>query len=261
MQLLLLWILGFILALIAIGSAPAKAGPPFFTDDPEPIEYQHAEVNFFTQATTSKGGTNGIAPGIDANYGLMQDVQIHATAQMAYDATHGRDDLFGGHNSAPFGLGDTELGVKYRFIRETEEDSWPQVAIYPLIELPTGNARHDLGAGYVREFIPLWLQKDLGSWQTFGGGGYWNNPGNGNQNYWFMGWVLQRRNTTNLTVGGEHFHQTASTLKGRESTGFNLGGIYSLSESYNLLFSAGKGIQNNTDTNTFSYYLSLQWEY
>jgi hypothetical protein len=43
---------------------------------------------------------------------------------------------------------------------------------------------------------------------TFGGGGYWINPGAGNKNHWFVGWVLERKITDKLTLGVELFHQT-----------------------------------------------------
>jgi hypothetical protein len=63
----------------------------------------------------------------------------------------------------------------------------------------------------------------------------------------------------NLALGGELFHQTASTIGGKDATGFNLGGIYDFTDHYHLLFSAGRGLQNVPDSNQFSYYLAIQW--
>jgi hypothetical protein len=233
------------------------AGPPFLTDDPEPVDYEHVEINFFTQATASKSGVSGILPGIDMNYGLMPDVQLHIQPQMAYNEFGGRHTLFGDHDGT-YGYGDTELGLKYRFINETEDGWWPEVAIYPLVEIPTGSAHENLGSGYAQEFFPIWLQKDVGKWTTYGGGGYWNNPGIGNQNYWFFGWTLQCKITDHLALGGEVFHQTANEVGGHRTTGFNLGGSYDISKNYHLLLSSGRGIQNAPDTNQLSYYLALQ---
>ena len=115
------------------------------------------------------------------------------------------------------------------------------------------------------------MQKDFGKWTTYGGGGYWFNPGPGNKGYWFTGWLLQRRVADDLLLGGEVFHQTASTTGGpgsvgyplgsRDSTGFNLAGVYDFSEQYHLLFSAGRGLQNASTTNEFSYYLGLPWTF
>lgn len=156
------------------------------------------------------------------------------------------------------GLGDTELGAKYRFVTPGEDDWWPQVGVFPLIEVPTGNAPRGLGAGEMREYLPIWVQKDFGDWTSYGGGGYWVNPGMGNRNYWFAGWLLQRQVTKDLALGVEVFHQTADTVGGQDSTGFNLGGIYDFSNRLHLLFSGGRGLQNPALTNQFSYYLAIQ---
>jgi len=137
--------------------------------------------------------------------------------------------------------------------------------------LPTGNAERNLGTGSTHAFLPLWLQKDFGKWTTYGGGGYWINPGPGNKNYWFVGWVLQRQVTDSLAIGGEIFHQTSFATVGpgspgfplgsKDTTGFNLGGTYDFDQNHHLLFSAGRALQNASTTNAFSYYLALQWTF
>src|SRR5579863_2064295 len=244
--------------LIVLTALPiAYAGPPFLTDDPEVVPYRHAEINFFSQGTNTERKMAGVLPGIDANYGLFLDVQIHILAQMSYNATSEKHSLSGDLSDIPYDYGYTEFGVKYSFISETSRR--PLVAVYPFIEVPTSG--RDFGAGNYQEFLPVWLEKNFGPWQTFGGGGYWINPGDKNKNYWFSAWALERKVTEDLTLGGELFRQTASTADGRDSSGFNLGGSYSFSEKYHLLFSAGRGIENVNETNQLSYYLALQWEY
>jgi hypothetical protein len=233
-----------------LASGTASAGPPFRTDDPEPVDYQHWEVYGFSTATRIRGDTSGILPGVEVNYGAAPDLQLHLIAPLAFDKP---DD--GGWQS---GYGDTELGVKYRFIQEDEKGWRPMVGVFPLLELPTGNAERGLGTGHAHEFLPLWLQKSFGEWTTYGGGGYWINPGGGNKNYWFAGWLLQRQVTDQLAIGGEIFHQTADTQGGKDSTGFNIGGIYDFTEHHHLLFSAGRGVINASDTNDFSYYIAYQ---
>jgi hypothetical protein len=242
--------LGIALILVA---RSAQAGPPFRTDDPEPVELGHWEVYAFSAATHVSGDTAGILPGIEINYGAAPDLQLHVIAPLAFDAPSG--------SGVKFGYGDTELGVKYRFVEE-DEDGWrPQIGIFPLLEAPTGNAARGLGTGHPHEFLPLWLQKSIGRWLTYGGGGYWINPGAGNKNFWYVGWLLQYQLFDDLALGGELFHQTADTSDGKPSTGFNLGGIYDLTEHYHVLFSAGRGIENASTTNGFSYYFALQWTF
>jgi len=230
---------------------PALAGPPFVTDDPEPVDYRHWEVYGFSMATLTHDDAGGTLAGVEVNYGAAPNLQLHLIAPLAFDV----------HNSGgmKIGAGDIELGAKYRFVAPGPDDWWPQIGVFPLVELPTGDARHGLGSGHVRDFLPVWIQKDFGKWTTYGGGGYWINPGPGNQNYWFAGWLLQRQVTDKLALGGEVFHQTSSMIGGKDSTGFNLGGVYDFTEHYHLLLSAGRGLQNAPSANECSYYFGFQW--
>jgi hypothetical protein len=69
---------------------------------------------------------------------------------------------------------------------------------------------------------------------------------------------LQKKVTSKLVIGGEIFHQTATVIGGKDSTGFNLGAIYDFDEHNHLLVSAGTGIQNASSTNLYSWYLAYQ---
>ena len=183
-----------IFGVAALGSfsIAAQAGPPYRTDDPEPVDYQHWEIYGFSAATGVKGDTSGILPGVEINYGVVPDMQLHLIAPLAFDSSS--------RSGTKFGYGDTELGVKYRFVQEDDHGWRPMVGIFPLLELPTGNAQRGLGTGHTHGYLPLWLQKSVGDWTTYGGGGYWINPGGGNKNYWFAGWLLQRKITDELTL-------------------------------------------------------------
>jgi hypothetical protein len=240
---------------LLIALHPASAGPPFRTDDPEPVEYQHWEFYTFSTGTHVSGDTSGVLPAWEFNYGLIPNGQLHIVAPLAFDSPSGGSTLFG--------YGDTELGFKYRFIDEDKDGTRPQVGIFPMLELPTGNQNRNLGAGRVRLFLPVWVQKSFGDWTTYGGGGYWINQDDdlGDKNYWFFGWLLQRKVTDKLTLGGELFHQTADTVGGGDSTGFNIGGFYDFDEHNHLLFSAGAGLQNASQTNLYSWYLGYQITY
>jgi hypothetical protein len=236
----------------------ARAGPPFETDDPEPVETGHWEVYVFSAGAIGAHGSTGLGPSLEVNYGAAPNLQLHLIAPTAYDAPAG--------SPAVFGIGDTELGAKYRLINPGEHDWYPQIGIFPLVELPSGKASRNLGAGRTQVFLPLWLQKSFGKWTTYGGGGYWINPGPGNRDYWYTGWLLQRQMTEKLMLGGELFHQTASMTGRGGSTGFNLGGQYDLTAHHHLLFSAGKGglsyaIDGAAVTHPLTYYLAYQWTF
>ncbi len=241
---------GTSLAALFLLSSSASAGPPYITDDPELSDYQHWEIYTFSQGERLTGETNGFAPSFDMNYNVLPNVHLHVQPGMAL---HRADGV-----SLGWGPGDTEFGTKYRFVEQDKTGWVPSVAVYPLLEAPTGDYMRGLGTGRTRAFLPLWGQKDFGDWTTFGGGGYWINPGPGNKNYWFAGWVLQRKVTDRLALGVELFHQTPEKIGGCQSTGFNVGGIYDLTDHYHFLFSTGKGLQHAKETNAFSWYLGFQ---
>lgn len=222
------------------------AGPPFRTDDPEPVEYGHGEFYVANTYSNDRDGRSGTAPHVEANYGVAPDVMLHLIAPFAYNQPTG--------GSTYYGFGDVELGVKYRFIQET--GACPMVGTFPIIHLPTGNSDNGLGNGATQVFLPLWFQKTWGPWQSYGGGGYWINPGTDNKNYWFTGWQVQREIDTWLTIGGEIFNQTPTVMEGNYQTGFNIGAIINFTEDHHFIFSAGTDIWGQ---NYFSYYAAYLW--
>jgi hypothetical protein len=237
------------LALLMV--SPAWAGPPFVTDDPVPVEHGHWEIYGFSSAIRARDGAGGTLFGLDMNYGAAANLHLHMLAALAFDAPVG--------GSSGVGVGDLEVGAKWRIVEAAAKDWWPHIAVYPLIAFPTGDMRRGLGAGHTRAFLPLWLQKDIGAWTTYGGIGYGLNRGFGNRDYWFFGWQVQRQLTERFAVGIEGVHLTADTVDGPAATGFNLGGMYDLSASYHLLASAGRGVQNIAATDQFQYYVGIQW--
>ncbi len=223
------------------------AGPPFVTDDPEPVKYRHWEVYLASQFQTGSGNSNGNAPSVEFNYGAFPEVQLHIIVPLEYASSQG--------NPIQYGIGDTELGIKYRFVKET--NSTPQIGIFPRYEIPLGNYYNGLGAGYATAFLPVWVQKSWGPWTTYGGGGIWyNNIGNGNRNYIQTGWELQRDLNKYMTIGAEFFNYSARSQNYGNETGINLGTIINISEEYHLLFSAGSDIAG---PNSLFTYIAFQW--
>jgi hypothetical protein len=222
------------------------AGPPFKTDDPQPVDLGHLELYLFSAGQRLPGDSSGIGPAIEFNYGVLPDAQFHIVVPYAFDRPE--------NARSQGGLGDTELGIKYRFLQETE--TLPQLGTFPLVELPTGSAGKGLGAGHTQVYLPLWVQKSWGPWTTYGGSGWWRNPGDGNRNWTFLGWLLQRDLGEHLTLGAETFHASAMTLRGQASTGFNTGGQVNFSEKHHLLFSAGRNVSGDRQS---VFYLGYQF--
>lgn len=222
--------------------------PPFLTDDPEPVDYKHWEVYFASFFNNDRSGYIGSAPHVEINYGVVPNVQLHIIAPLTYS----RAVLGALH----YGYGDTELGVKWRFAQEGAHK--PMVGIFPLIEVPTGDTERGLGSGQTTIFLPLWIQKSWGPWTTYGGGGYWYNPGPGNHDYGFLGWLLQKSVTRQLTIGTELFYDTAATVGAPTRTSVNVGLIYDFDEGHHLLFSAGDDIHG---TGRGQSYVAYQWTF
>ena len=232
--------------------AYAIAGAPFRTDDPQTVGLGHYEFYTFSTGIVVSGHTSGFLPAFEFNYGLIPDGQFHIVTPVAFESVSG--------GSTSFGYGDTELGFKYRFVNEDKNGWIPQIGSQPLLEVPTGDESRGLGAGHVRAFLPIWVQKGFGEWTTYGGGGYWINRAvsTQDQDYWFFGWVLQRKITDKLSFGGEIFHQTANKIGGKDSTGLNFGALYDIDDHKHILVSVGRGIQNASETNRFSWYVAYQ---
>ena len=216
------------------------------TDDPEPIAPGQWEVFFASQLShEARGGWSGSAPFIDANYGAVENLQLHLILPMAFDSPE--------HAPTHYGLGDVEIGAKYRFVQETR--CRPQVGVYPLLVVPTGAEARGLGGGRYQAFLPVWVQKSWGDdgreWTAYGGGGYWFNPGSHNRNWAHAGALLQKRVIDDLTLGAELFHKTPQQIGGGSATWINAGAIYDLSETYHLLFSAGHDVTGDSGFQTF----------
>lgn len=227
----------------------AHAGPPFVTDDPEPVDYQHWEFYVASLDTKLGGDWSGTAPHFEINYGVVPDVQLHVIVPLAYDVPPA--------GSAHYGLGDIELGVKFRFLQET--NYLLQVATFPLLEVPTGSIGDNLGNGHWQAFIPVWLQKSWGSWTVYGGGGYGINSFSGSQNWGFVGAVVQKQVWSDLAIGAEVYHQTAYEDDfPNNGTAFNIGAVYDLSDQHHLLFSVGRSIDGPIN---FQCYVAYQFTF
>jgi hypothetical protein len=234
------------LAIVSAFMETAFAGPPFLTDDPEPVPFKHWEFYIFSTIDDTRQNTNATGPAFEFNVGALPNLQVHLVLPMAYAS------LADGPKA--YGLGDIEFGLKYRFIEET--DHRPQVGIFPLLEIPTGDDDRGLGNGKAWGKLPLWFQKSWGPWTTYGGGGYAINPAPEARNYFFGGWLLQRDFGEKLTLGGEIFAQGRSSDDTRSFAVFNLGGFFKITPNFYLLFTGGHTFAGGRHT---IGYLGLYW--
>jgi len=222
-------------------AAPAAAGPPYVSDDPQTTDYRHFEIYLFNAGTVTRDGTAGAA-GIDFNYGAAPNLQLTAVVPLEFDTASGDT-----------AVGNIELAAKYKFLHR--EDTGLDVAAFPRVFLPS--ASHSIGDRHASLLLPVWVEKDWGAWSAFGGGGCAINRGGDSQDYCLFGWALTRAVRPDLHLGLELYHRTADTRGGRAATGLGGGAIYDLTDNYHLLAWFGPGLQNAAETNRCSWYTAL----
>ncbi len=212
--------------LTVASATAASAGPPFLTDDPEPVKWRHFEAYLFGTANRGPGGSAFAVPAFELNVGAAPNLQLHVVVPAAY-VTPGQ----------VWGLGDIELGAKYRFLSET--DTRPQIGIFPQIELPTGSSRRGLGNGQLWARLPVWVQKSRGPWTTYGGVGYQIDRAPGMKDSYFAGWLVQRQITKRLILGTEVYHQNAQAVGAGQTTFTDVGGYFTVHGDLSLLAMVG----------------------
>ena len=214
-----------------------KAGPPYFTDDPDPVHFHNWEYYLSSQNSfdTRHNSASGTLPHIEVNYGVVPDVQLHLVLPAAY--------LYASPHDLEIGYAYTEFGVKYRFVKESK--NVPEIGVFPIIEIPTiTDDRFD--QENIQVFLPVWFQKSWNKLTTYGGAGYWINPGTGNKNWIFTGWEVQYDFSDFLTLGSEIYYHTAAKTDDRATAGLNIGGALNFTEHFHFIFSAGHSIVNES---------------
>jgi hypothetical protein len=212
------------------------AGPPFQTDDPEPVPYRHYE--FYSFSTLDRGADGSVMqiPAVEYNLGAAPNLQLHVVSPLAMAVPD--------NGATEIGPGDIELGAKYRFL--DQKGVRPQIGVFPMIELPSGDSKRGLGNGQLWARIPFWLQKSRGPWTTYGGAGYEINRASKMQDSVFAGWLVQRDIGRKVTLGGEFFMQTAQVIGGCSSSFLDGGGYYYFSRDFQLLFMLGRTVAGNS---------------
>lgn len=148
----------------ALSSNVCLAGPPFFTDDPVPVDTGRWEINNYSSGTFATGAFAGVLPGMDANYGAIQNVQLHLLVPFALAQSSGMN--------TQWGLGDVEIGEIPLPSRYREglvaADRFLSVLGFPdgQCRARAGDGRHPLvlanmAAKGFRQMVHLWRRRLL----------------------------------------------------------------------------------------------------
>jgi hypothetical protein len=123
-------------ALMSVRSL-AQAGPPYLTDDPDPVPPKHFEAYIFELSDGTKAGTSFAGPSYEMNYGAAPNLQLHLVIPLVNSLPP--------NSPVTHGIGDIEFGAKYKFV--DEKKFVPEIGVFPFIEFPTGNPDKGLGVG------------------------------------------------------------------------------------------------------------------
>ena len=239
------WAVAFAVVCLLPRIVVAQAGPPYQTDDPDPVPYHHWELYLVTQDALAGKELDGSAQ-VEANYGALPWLQLHAVVPLAYAHPEG--------GATWWGMGDVELGAKARFVTEGR---WrPMIGTFIMTEWPAGSATHGLATPSVHVLAPLWFQKSFGAWSTNAGGGYLFDFDKVNGSYWATGWLLQRQLSARATVGTELYHTNAHGDT-PASLLSNVGLVFNLTEHDQLLVSVGRNVSGPRTLQTYiAYYVT-----
>jgi hypothetical protein len=124
-----LWLNAIFLALAVLltTQAHAQGGPPFRTDDPETPGNRHWEINFGWIGDRNPAAGAYQVPDFDINYGLGDCIQLKYEIPIAIEeirpqpATSTAPAVPG---SVISGLGESLLGIKWRFYEHHPHDPW-----------------------------------------------------------------------------------------------------------------------------------------
>jgi len=132
-----------LIMLAASCAVPMWAQLPFYTDDPSVTEPGKFHFEFFNEfdflQDSQFPNLRQNTVNYKLNYGLPHSLELDVDSP--YLA------IFRAFGNAPVGVGDTNLGMKWSFHKESEAASLPAMSTSMYIEFPTGDARQGLGSG------------------------------------------------------------------------------------------------------------------
>ena len=149
----------------------ARAQQPFVTDDADVTDRGKLHFEFSDQLDLLQPeafpNLRQNTASFELAYGLFENVEVSVESPLIA--------IFNARGTTPrtaFGVGDTNLSVKYNFLREREGSRRPALAASFGVELPTGDADRQLGSGVEDFTLNGILQKTLTertTWRVNGG--------------------------------------------------------------------------------------------
>ena len=152
--------------LLSLAPLAIQAQQPFVTDDADvtPKGKFHFEFSneFDLLQRAAFPSLKQNTADFELDYGLFENLEIGVESPLL--------SIFNAAGTTPktvSGVGDTNLSLKYNFLREREHSRRPALAIGLNLELPTGDTSRQLGSGLADFYINGILQKSVTSKTKF----------------------------------------------------------------------------------------------
>lgn len=225
-------------------AAPLRAQLPFYTDDSEVTEAGTLHFEFFNefdglQSSQFPNLRQNTANG-KLNYGLPYHLEVD------FDAPY-LSIYRSSTNPSSNGIGDSDMGLKWKFRKANPGDRLPALAASMYIEVPTGNVREQLGSGLDDYWLNSIAQELLTDKTRLTGNFGFLFAGNTSTgvvgvstthgHVYTAGLSLVHDFSPKLTLGGEVYGGLADTSGlGRDQLQALAGGQYALTERFSVAF-------------------------
>jgi Putative MetA-pathway of phenol degradation len=212
--------------------ACAQGGPPFYTNDPGTPGNLNWEINIAYMPFFYTGQSVSHTPDLDINFGVGDRIQL--TYENAWLRVQNPGAI------TKFGLGQSNLGVKWRF-HDGGEDG-VSVSVFPQAFLNNGNdaVRRGITPPNDALLLPFEFSKKLGPVEVDWELGYqFVHKGSDG---WLTGLVVGHEFTKKLELDME-IYSTGTFHPSESQPTIGFGGRYKLHRPIILLFMAGRSVE------------------
>jgi hypothetical protein len=150
--------LGLVLLLLFV--ATVRAQQPFVTDNTDTTPKGHFHFEFSNEfdllQPSSFPSLKQNTADFEVDYGLFDSLEIGIESPLL--------TIFNAAGTTPrtvSGIGDTNVSLKYNFLKERENSRRPAMAIAFNLEMPTGDTTRQLGSGLADFYVNGILQKSV----------------------------------------------------------------------------------------------------
>lgn len=245
--------LGFgVLVLMQVVTALAQGGPPMITDDTGTVPKGHFEINTaFTMEFTNDGHLWG-TPLIDFNYGTSKNTQLKVEIPYLIQKNFGQPQFHA--------LGNTNIGVRWRFKDMNEDKRTWAISVYPQFEFNTPGSRaralgiEDRGPMFL---LPFQFEKKLNKDWSFNGDVGWRFKRGEDEAIY--GGVFGREYKKADLLFEMHATSPAGHWGDTEAV-FNIGTRIPMTKNATFIGSAGRSFLGSRDPQ-FIGYVGIQWTF